>query len=107
MRFNKGALKVSAAYLAFAMLMLTWSYFTADFKSAYMYRQIAIIPATASFGIFRLFHLLIVHPWMNSILFFVPLSALIVYLIGWAISAAVNIGHALANKLNEDRSNSS
>jgi hypothetical protein len=112
MRLNKGALKLCAAYLAFAMLMLIWSHLTPNIKFSFMLGQIAILPAGAAFGTFHLFPLMYAYPWTNSFFLAVPVSALIVCLIGWAISAVVGIGKdkeaiVLARKLDEDKNRNS
>lgn len=85
MKLNRGGLKLCAAYIVFVALMLTLAYF-ADPKGRFFFASLAWFPAGTTFGIFNLYPLMYPHPWTRFL--GPPVSILIVYLIGWAISAA-------------------
>ena len=87
MKLNSGGLKLCAVYIIFAAVMLTTAYLAVDPKGRFFLASLAWLPAELTFGILHLFPLLQVHPWTNTPYFLFPVSLLIVYLIGWAISA--------------------
>jgi len=67
--------------------MIAISYFAHDPKTKFFFGSLAWLPAGATFGILQLFPLLYGHPWTNTPFFFFPVCLVIMYLIGWALSA--------------------
>jgi hypothetical protein len=87
MKLNSGGLKLCAIYIAYAALLITLAHFTDDPKGRFFLGSFAWLPAGIAFGILHLFPVLHRYPWTNTPYFLFPVCLLIVYLIGWAISA--------------------
>ncbi len=88
MKLNSGGLKLSAAYILYAAVVITLAYFTDDPKGRFVLGSLAWAPAGVTFGILHLFPVMYRHAWTNTPYFLFPACLVIVYLIGWAISTA-------------------
>src|ERR1700722_5702082 len=88
MKLNSGGLKLSAAYILYAAVVITLAYFTDDPKGRFVLGSLAWAPAGVTFGILHLFPVMYQHPWTNTPYFLFPACLVIVYVIGWAISTA-------------------
>ena len=114
MKLNRGGLKLCAAYAVFVILMLAWAYFAPDPKGRFFLVSLAWFPAGITFGVLNLYPLMYQHPWTRFL--GPPVSLLIMYLIGWVVSAIISAiryrrkikeTEALAYKLAEARKNDS
>jgi hypothetical protein len=91
LKLNSAGLKLCAAYVVFVILVLTWAYFSSDPKSRFVIGSFAWLPFGITFGILHLFPLVDANPWMNTPFFLLPMSLLIVYLVGWGFSSIGSI----------------
>lgn len=85
MKLNSGGLKLCAVYLVYVVVLLAISYSSDDVKGHVVLAGFTWLPGGVAFALFNLFPLVDRFPWIG---FLIPLvSFLIVYLIGWMISA--------------------
>jgi hypothetical protein len=89
MRLNKGALILTALYVCFFMTANGVAAIASDPKGAFFLEQLSIVPAMLFLESAGLLTFVAIDSWLNSWLFFVSLSLVIVYLFGWAMSAIV------------------
>jgi hypothetical protein len=112
MKLNRGGLKLCAVYVVFVILLLTLAYFTSDPKGRFVFASLAWFPAGIIFAVLKLYPLMYQYPWTRFL--GPPVSLLIMYLIGWLVSAIISgiTSHrkskeadALAHKLAEAKKN--
>ncbi|WP_315756150.1 MULTISPECIES: hypothetical protein [unclassified Bradyrhizobium] len=91
MRLNKGGLIVSAVYIVHFLVFICFSYF-AGLKASVLLAEFAVLPAGLILG--SIWPLLGLHDppfdadsWMNSYVFYFPVSLFISYMVGWALHA--------------------
>ena len=88
MKPNRGALKFCGVYTVFFILM-AWAAYSAE-TGGQLFSQLAILPAFAPLTWSGLLKFIPQDSWMNSIFALFPFCLVIVYFIGWAISAFIN-----------------
>ncbi|WP_456713832.1 hypothetical protein [Bradyrhizobium sp. USDA 4353] len=89
MLLNKGGLIASALYIVHFLLFSSLSYF-AGLKASVLLAEMAVLPAGLILGwVWLAFGLhdppFDTESWMNSYLFYFPVSLLISYLFGWML----------------------
>lgn len=94
MKLNKGALKFCAVYICYFAVMSGIALTASDPKGAWFFGQLAVAPGLLFLGLSGLGDFLagyLKDTWVNSGFFTIPLSLVIVFLIGWATSAVVKL----------------
>jgi hypothetical protein len=90
-KLNKGGLILVAVYICFFVVLSAIALMARDPKGAWFFGQLSVLPALAFLGWTGLLDLMAPYvrdnSWINSGLFSVPLSLVIVYLVGWAANA--------------------
>ena len=91
MRLNRGGLIAVAIYSVYFAAMIALLLTTDDPKGKWFVVQLAILPAGLFVGLTGLIVLMMkyvpVDSWLNSAYTFMALSFVIMYLIGWSLSA--------------------
>jgi predicted tellurium resistance membrane protein TerC len=91
MRLNRGGLISMAVYFVYLIPLLALVAIAKDPKGGWFIAQLAILPAVLLLGLTGLIILMMkyvpVDSWLNSAYTLIPLSFLIMYLIGWSLSA--------------------
>ena len=86
MKLSKYAIKLCAGYAIFmAVLFIFASH--ADVKGRLLLASIAYLPTGLLFALLGWFPMVEANPWMNGPLFLAPVTLLLVYFIGCAVSA--------------------
>jgi hypothetical protein len=88
-KLNKGALKFTAVYIVFFVLLSGLAFF-ADPKGSFVFGQLAVFPGAAFITWTGLINFISADSWLNTGLTAIPLSLVIVYLVGWGLSAIIN-----------------
>lgn len=102
MKLNKGGLKLCAVYFCYFVLMSIPELITSNPKGAVFFGLLSVAPCVLVFMLLAslglgdvLMYVIPYESWLNSGLFTVPVSFVVVYLIGWAMSALARAAKAL------------
>ena len=94
MRPDRGGLILSGIYTAIFIFLIALSFFSQNAKGSAVFAQLALFPAMILVTLSGLEKLLDYDSWLNNIVVFFLLSVAIVYLIGWAVHAAIRLARA-------------
>lgn len=102
MKLNRPGLILCGVYAAFSLLLIWFSYSTADIKSRVYLEQLAVLPAILPIGALGFEKTVILHAWMNTIPTFFVLSLVLMYLVGWALSGVRRMLGATRRSVSEE-----
>jgi hypothetical protein len=89
-KLNRGGLKLCGIYIGYFVLLSGLAISSTDPKGGFLLGQLSIVPAGLFLTWSGLLRFIPPNSWLNSVFLTLPLSLVITYLIGWAISGIVN-----------------